>query len=145
MARGYRYREQTARKSDLERADLSKAKTGVFTGAYAIIRPTTKRCRSGLPITCCSVTAREDRRCPRARRARLEFARKFDLPLAVVVQPTGNEPAIGFTGDGIAINSPIINGLTRPGSEEENHCYGWRNTGHGKRAINYKLRAAICN
>ena len=32
--------------------------------------------------------------------------------LVVVVQPTGDEPAIGFTGEGIAINSPIINGLT---------------------------------
>ena len=32
----------------------------------------------------------------------LEFAKKFDLPIVVVVQPTGDEPAIGFTGEGIA-------------------------------------------
>ncbi len=134
------YRERTARKSDLERADLSKDKTGVFTGAYAI-NPANKK---EIPIWIADyvllgygtgaiggVPAHDERD--------LEFARKFDLPLAVVVQPTGNVPAIGFTGDGIAINSPIINGLTS--AEARKKITAWlEENGRGKRAINYKLR-----
>ncbi len=134
------YRERTARKSDLERADLSKDKTGVFTGAYAINPANNQK----IPIWIADyvllgygtgaiggVPAHDERD--------LEFARKFGLPLVVVVQPTGTEPAIGFTGDGIAINSPIINGLTS--AEGRKKITGWlEEHGQGKRAINYKLR-----
>ena len=134
------YRERTARKSDLERADLSKDKTGVFTGAYAI-NPATDR---KIPIWIADyvligygtgaiggVPAHDERD--------LEFARKFDLPTVIVVQPTGDEPAFGFTGEGIAINSPIINGLTS--AEAKKKITAWlEERGQGKRAINYKLR-----
>ncbi|PYL62301.1 MAG: leucine--tRNA ligase [Verrucomicrobia bacterium] len=134
------YRERTARKSELERADLSKEKTGVFTGAYAINPATNEK----IPIWIADyvlvgygtgaiggVPAHDERD--------LEFAKKFALPIVVVVQPTEDEPAIGFTGEGIAVNSPIINGLTSAEAKKkitawlEEHCLG-------KRAINYKLR-----
>jgi leucyl-tRNA synthetase len=134
------YRERTARKSDLERADLSKDKTGVFTGAYAINPATDQR----IPIWIADyvlvgygtgaiggVPAHDERD--------LEFARKFDLPTVIVVQPTGDEPAFGFTGEGTAINSPIINGLTS--TEAKKKITAWlEERGQGKRAINYKLR-----
>ena len=134
------YRERTARKSDLERADLSKDKTGVFTGAHAINPATSKK----IPIWIADyvligygtgaiggVPAHDERD--------LEFAKKFDLPIVVVVQPTGDEPAFGFTGEGIAINSPVINGLTS--SEAKKKITAWlEERGQGKRAINYKLR-----
>jgi leucyl-tRNA synthetase len=69
----------------------------------------------------------------------LEFAKKFDLPIVAVVQPTKDEPAIGFTGDGIAINSPIINGLTS--AEARKKITAWlEERSHGKGAITYKLR-----
>ena len=69
----------------------------------------------------------------------LEFAKKFDLPIVVVVQPTGDEQAIGFTGEGVAVNSPIINGLTS--AEAKKKITAWlEERGLGKRAINYKLR-----
>jgi leucyl-tRNA synthetase len=69
----------------------------------------------------------------------LEFAKKFDLPIVVVVQPTRDEPAIGFTGEGIAVNSPIINGLTS--AEAKKKMTAWlEERSLGKRAINYKLR-----
>jgi len=69
----------------------------------------------------------------------LEFAKKFDLPIVVVVQPTGDEPALGFTGEGVAINSPIINGLTSANAKKK--ITAWlEERGLGKRAINYKLR-----
>jgi leucyl-tRNA synthetase len=134
------YRERAARKSELERADLSKEKTGVFTGAYAINPATNEK----IPIWIADyvllgygtgaiggVPAHDERD--------LEFAKKFDLPIVVVVQPSGDEPAFGFTGEGIAINSPIINGLTS--AEAKKKITSWlEERGSGKRAINYKLR-----
>jgi leucyl-tRNA synthetase len=134
------YRERTARKSELERADLSKEKTGVFTGAYAINPATNEK----IPIWIADyvllgygtgaiggVPAHDDRD--------LDFAKKFDLPIVVVVQPTADEPVIGFTGEGIAVNSPIINGLAS--AEAKKKITAWlEERGFGKRAINYKLR-----
>jgi len=134
------YREKTARKSDLERAELTKEKTGVFTGAYAVNPANSKK----IPIWIADyvllgygtgaiggVPAHDERD--------LEFAKKFDLPILEVVQPTGKEPAIGFTGEGIAINSPIINGLTS--AQAKRKIAAWlEERGQGKRAINYKLR-----
>jgi leucyl-tRNA synthetase len=134
------YRERATRKSELERADLSKVKTGVFTGAYAINPATSEK----IPIWIADyvllgygtgaiggVPAHDERD--------LEFAKKFDLPVVVVVQPTGDEPALGFTGEGIAINSPIIDGLTSADAKKK--ITSWlEERGLGKRAINYKLR-----
>ncbi len=121
------YRERAARKSELERADLSKEKTGVFTGAYAINPATNAK----IPIWIADyvllgygtgaiggVPAHDQRD--------LEFAKKFDLPIVVVVQPTGNEQAMGFTGEGIAVNSPIINGLTSAEAKRK-ITVGWKN------------------
>ena len=134
------YRERTARKSEFERADLSKGKTGVFTGAYAINPANNER----IPIWIADyvlvgygtgaiggVPAHDERD--------LEFAKKFDLPIVVVVQPADDKPAIGFTGEGIAVNSPIIDGLTSV--EAKKQITAWlEERGLGKRAINYKLR-----
>ena len=127
------YREKTARKSDLERAEMTKEKTGVFTGAYAVNPASGER----IPIwiadyvllgygtgAIMGVPAHDERD--------LEFARKFDLPIVVVVQPAGKESAVGFTGEGVAVNSPIINGLTSAGCEEKNHCMAG-GTEHGQR------------
>ncbi len=134
------YRERTARKSDLERADLSKEKTGVFTGAYAINPANNEK----IPIWIADyvllgygtgaiggVPAHDQRD--------LEFARKFDLPIREVVRPQSGEDSIGFTGEGISINSPVINGLTT--AEAKKKITAWlEQRGLGKRAINYKLR-----
>jgi len=134
------YREKTARKSDLERAEMTKEKTGVFTGAYAL-NPA-----SGEPIpiwiadyvllgygtgAIMGVPAHDERD--------LEFAKKFNLPIVVVVQPPGDEPAVGFTGEGVAINSPIINGLTSTDAKKK--IAAWlEEHSLGKGAVNYKLR-----
>jgi leucyl-tRNA synthetase len=134
------YRQRSARKSELERTDLAKEKSGVFTGTFAINPATGKK----IPIWIADyvllgygtgaiggVPAHDERD--------LEFAHKFDLPIIAVVQPLGDEPVIGFTGEGIAINSPIINGLTT--MEAKRKITAWlEERGQGKRAINYKLR-----
>src|ERR1700756_6080869 len=133
------YRERTARKSDLERADLSKDKTGVFTGAYAINPANNEK----IPIWIAdyvlvgygtgaiqAVPAHDERD--------LEFARKFELPIRQVVQPLAGEEPIGFVGEGIAINSPVINGL--PSREAIRKITEWLEArGQGRRSINYKL------
>jgi leucyl-tRNA synthetase len=134
------YRERAARKSDLERTELAKEKTGVFTGAYAI-NPASKE---KIPIwiadyvllgygtgAIMGVPAHDERD--------LEFARKFELPIRQVVQPLGSEEPIGFVGDGIAVNSPAIDGL--PSREAIRKMTAWlEERGLGKGAINYKLR-----
>ena len=134
------YRERAARKSELERADLSKEKTGVFTGAYAINAATNAK----IPIwiadyVLLSYGTGAIGGVPAHDQRDMEFAKKYDLPIVVVVQPTGNEQAMGFTGEGIAVNSPIINGLTS--AEAKKKITAWlEERGLGKRAINYKLR-----
>jgi len=134
------YRERAARKSDLERTELAKEKTGVFTGAYAINPANNER----IPIWVADyvlvgygtgaiggVPAHDERD--------LEFARKFDLPIREVVRPLGGEDSIGFVGEGIAINSPIINSL--PTQLAKQKIIAWlEEHDHGKGAINYKLR-----
>lgn len=134
------YRERTGRKSDLERTELSKEKTGVFTGAFAINPANNEK----IPIWIAdyvllgygtgaiqAVPAHDERD--------LEFARKFDLPVRQVVQPSGDEDPIGFVGDGVAINSPIIDGLES--RQAIRKITDWlEEHGLGKRAINYKLR-----
>src|SRR5437879_4817421 len=134
------YRERTARKSELERTDLAKEKTGIFTGAFAINPVNDEK----IPIwiadyvllgygtgAIMAVPAHDERD--------LEFARKFALPIRQVVQTLGGEDAIGFTGEGIAINSPAIDGL--PSREAIRKITQWlEERGLGKGAISYKLR-----
>src|SRR5262249_33244270 len=134
------HRERTGRKSDLERTELSKEKTGVFTGAFAVNPANEEK----IPIWIAdyvllgygtgaiqAVPAHDDRD--------LEFARKFDLPVRQVVQPSGDEDPIGFVGYGTAMNSPIIDGLQS--REAIRKITDWlEERGLGKRAINYKLR-----
>jgi leucyl-tRNA synthetase len=136
------YRERTARKSDLERTELSKEKTGVFTGAFAINPASGEK----IPIwiadyvllgygtgAIMGVPGHDERD--------LEFARKFQLAIIPVVQAPEKTPAesIGFVGDGVAINSPIIEALSS--AEAKKEITRWLDErGLGKGAINYKLR-----
>ncbi len=134
------YRNQVSAKSDLERTDLAKEKTGVFTGAYAINPASKER----IPIwiadyvlmgygtgAIMGVPAHDERD--------LEFARKFDLPIIDVVQPSGGETPTGFIGDGVAINSPLIDGLSTPKAKER--ITAWlEEQGLGRRTVQYKLR-----
>ncbi len=141
------YCEQAARKSDLERTELIKKKTGQFTGAYAINPVNDER----IPIwisdyvlisygtgAIMAVPAHDDRD--------FEFATKFGLPIIPVVQPDDpqqqKEVAEGrlcFTGDGTAVNSGEFTGLRTP--EFKKRITQWLEEHKlGKQAINYKLR-----
>ncbi len=134
------YRERAARKSDLERTELAKEKTGVFAGAHAINPVNNER----IPIwvadyvlpgygtgAIMGVPGHDERD--------LAFARKFNLQIREVVRPLGDEDPIGFVGEGIAINSPVIEGL--PSREAIRKITEWiEQHDLGKGAINYKLR-----
>ena len=134
------YKAEISAKSDLERTDLAKDKSGVFTGACAINPANNER----IPIwiadyvlmgygtgAIMGVPAHDERD--------LEFARQFGLTILDVVQPPSGETPTGYTGDGIAINSPLIDGLPTPEAKE--HITAWlEERGLGRRTINYKLR-----
>jgi leucyl-tRNA synthetase len=136
------YRSQIAAKSDLERTDLAKEKTGVFTGGFAINPVNNER----IPIwiadyvlmgygtgAIMGVPAHDTRD--------LEFARRFDLAVVPVVQAPGKtaEESIGYLEVGTAINSPLLNGLAREDATAK--IIDWiEENGHGRRDIRYKLR-----
>jgi leucyl-tRNA synthetase len=135
------YREHTARKSDLERTELAKEKSGVFTGAYAINPVNGQK----IPIwiadyVLASYGTGAIMAVPAHDTRDFEFAKKFKLPVVQVVQP--HDAKIdwqGFTDDGIAINSGFISGLPTP--EAKKKITAWlAEKSLGKQTINYKLR-----
>ena len=134
------YRRRSAARSDLERTDLAREKTGVFTGAFAVNPASGEE----IPVwvadyvlagygtgAIMAVPAHDGRD--------LEFARKFNLPVKKVVQAPGEQESIGFTGDGIAVNSGFLDGLPSPRAGER--MIAWlEEQGNGHRAVRYKLR-----
>ena len=142
-----KYRQEAATKSDLDRTDLAKEKSGVFTGAYAINPVNNEK----IPIwisdyvlisygtgAIMSVPAHDERD--------FEFAHKFGLSIIQVVEPQDKEQAelarrgeLCFIGDGTAINSGRFDGLST--AEFKEQITQWLSEkGLGEKAINYKLR-----
>ena len=137
------YRQACAGKSDLERTELAKEKTGVFTGAHAVNPVNGEQ----IPIwiadyvmmgygtgAIMAVPAHDTRD--------FEFATKFGLPIVQVVAregDAGGPAAEAFTDDGVAVNSGFITGL--PTAEAKETMTRWlEDQGKGKRRVNYKLR-----
>jgi leucyl-tRNA synthetase len=140
------YQEAAARKSDFDRTELAKTKTGVFTGAYAINPVNGKQ----IPIwiadyvlatygtgAIMAVPGHDERD--------FEFAKQFGLPIVRVVQRAGSvsdgpgNDDLPFTDPGIAVNSGPLDGLKTEEAKakiiallEEKHL--------GTRKVNYKLR-----
>ncbi|NGX46282.1 MAG: Leucine--tRNA ligase, partial [Chlamydiae bacterium] len=133
------YRKTIASKSDLERTDLAKTKTGIFTGGYAT-NPTNGE---KLPIwiadyVLMSYGTGAIMAVPSHDERDLEFAEKFDIPIRAVID-FGPENE----GDGLLINSKNesldLNGLTIQEAKEK--MADWlESTGNGERTITYKLR-----
>ena len=133
------YKKVCASKSDLERTELNKEKTGVFTGAYAINPVNNKE----IPIwisdyvlatygtgAIMAVPAHDDRD--------YEFAKKFNIPIIQVLDGDSIEEH-AYTKDGVHINSEFLDGLNKEDAInkmiswlEENNC--------GKKQVNYRLR-----
>jgi len=146
------YIDETAKKTDLERTELAKKKTGVFTGSYAV-NPLTKE---NIPIwisdyilvsygtgAIMAVPAHDERD--------WEFAHVFSLPIIQTVASETEWKEKGAAGDyravpqactaadGYAVNSGVFTGLPTREAIERVTDYAAAN-GFGKKAVNYKLR-----
>jgi leucyl-tRNA synthetase len=135
-----RYQAEAAAKSDLERTELAKKKTGVFTGAYAMNPVTAKK----IPIwvadyVLASYGTGAIMAVPGQDERDWEFAEAFDLPIVRTVQPPENWPGKAYLGEGPAINSGFLNGLGI--ADAKRRIIEWlEEKGVGVRKVNYKLR-----
>ena len=142
------YVEASRRKSDMERTELQKEKTGVFTGAYAVNPVNAAR----IPVwvadyvlatygtgAIMAVPAHDERD--------FEFARKYELPIVKVVEPPAGareaDPDLltkkAFTGEGTAVDSPPIEGLPTP-QAKETMIESLEKRGLGRRKTTFRLR-----
>ncbi|OLS35321.1 leucine--tRNA ligase [Alkalihalophilus pseudofirmus] len=134
-----KYKKQVALKSDLERTELSKEKTGVFTGAFAVNPANGKR----IPIwiadyvlvsygtgAIMAVPAHDERD--------YEFAKTFDLEIIEVVAG-GDVRKEAYTGDGEHVNSDFLNGLDKEAAIT--NMIEWLEANHyGTKKVTYRLR-----
>ena len=136
------YVAECSAKSDLERTELNKDKTGVFTGAYAINPVNGKK----IPIwisdyvlvgygtgAIMAVPAHDERD--------YDFAKQFGLEIIPVIEG-GDISKEAYTGDGVHINSGFLDGLNKEESIEK--MTKWlEEKGIGQKKINYRLREWI--
>ena len=129
-------------KSDLERTDLAKKKTGVFTGGYAINPVNNKH----IPIwisdyILISYGTGAIMAVPGHDQRDFEFAQQFRLPIIQVVSQDGNQGALerAYIEDGVSVNSGQFSGL--PTSTVKQRIVAWLSRKKlAKRSVNYKLR-----
>ncbi|MEA4812671.1 MAG: leucine--tRNA ligase [Anaerolineaceae bacterium] len=139
------YREQAKRQSDIQREATDREKTGVFTGSYAVNPASGQH----IPIwiadyvlmtygtgAIMAVPAHDQRD--------FDFARKFDLPIQIVIQPEGAEPVDSATMEyaveahGMMVNSGPLTGTPGAQSFEKAVEYAEAN-GFGHRSVNYRF------
>jgi leucyl-tRNA synthetase len=134
------YRKKAGAKSDLERTDLAKDKSGVFSGSYAINPVNGQR----VPIwvadyvlmgygtgAIMAVPAHDERD--------FEFATQFKLPIIQVIESGAADTRLPYVGDGTLINSGAYNGLPWPEAKRRITAdLAARSV--GKATVNYKLR-----
>lgn len=133
------YQTEASKKSDLERTDLAKDKSGVFTGAYAINPLSGEKVQIWIADYVLStygtgaimaVPAHDDRD--------YEFAKKFDLPIIEVIEG-GNVEEAAYTGEGKHINSGELDGLENEAAITK-AIQLLEQKGAGEKKVNYKLR-----
>lgn len=136
------YKKLCASKSDIERTDLNKDKTGAFTGAYAVNPVNGNK----IPVyisdyvltsygtgAIMAVPAHDTRD--------YEFAKKFKLPIIPVIEG-GDISKEAYTGDGVHINSEFLNGLNKQQAIDK--MADWlEKSGVGGKAVTYKMREWI--
>jgi len=134
------YQAKARNKSDIDRTELNKEKTGVFTGAFAV-NPVNEK---AIPIwiadyvmmtygtgAIMAVPAHDERD--------HEFAQKYSLPIVEVVKGGEDIQKEAYTGDGVLVNSGIINGLSVP--EAIKRITKWlAEKKLGEDSVQYKLR-----
>ena len=137
-----KYKEEVQKKSDFERVELNKDKTGVFTGSFAI-NPVNDKL---IPIwisdyvlmsygtgSIMAVPAHDERD--------YAFAKKFNLDIIPVLEG-GNIEEEAYTQDGVHINSGFLDGLNKEEAIDKMILF-LEEKGIGKKRINYRLREWI--
>ncbi|HHM3143792.1 TPA: leucine--tRNA ligase [Staphylococcus aureus] len=136
------YQTEASKKSDLERTDLAKDKSGVFTGAYATNPLSGEKVQiwiadyvlstygTGAIMAVPAHEAHDDRD--------YEFAKKFDLPIIEVIEG-GNVEEAAYTGEGKHINSGELDGLENEAAITK-AIQLLEQKGAGEKKVNYKLR-----
>lgn len=135
------YKEEAKKQSDIERQSISREKTGVFTGAYAIHPLTGKEVpiwvgdyvlatyRTGAVM---AVPAHDERD--------FAFAEKFNLPINRVIEAKdGSETTLPFCEHGILVNSGEFDGLTTAEAKEK-IVEKLASMGLGEKKVNFRLR-----
>ena len=134
------YRERAGRMTEIDRTDVTREKTGVFTGAHAINPANGER----IPVyiadyvlmgygtgAIMAVPGQDERD--------WEFAEKYDLPILRTVQPPDDFDGKAYTGDGSAINSDFLNDLGV--DEAKRRMISWlEENGAGEGTVTYRLR-----
>ena len=134
------YVEKAARMSEIDRTDVTREKTGVFTGAYAINPANGEK----VPVYAAdyvlmgygtgaimAVPGQDERD--------WEFAEKYDLPIIRTVQPPEGFDGKAYTGEGPATNSGFLDGLGVDEAKERMIEHLERH-GTGRRAVTYRIR-----
>jgi leucyl-tRNA synthetase len=135
-----KYKQEVGSKSELQRTDLAKDKSGVFSGGYVVNPANGKK----IPVwvadyvlmtygtgAIMAVPAHDERD--------FEFAQKFKLEILPVVEGEMDLEKAAFTEDGKAINSEFLNGLSTKEAKEK--MFEWlKEKGFGQHLINYRLR-----
>ncbi len=137
------YQKSVMKKSDLQRTELNKNKTGVFTGGYAVNPVNGEK----IPVwiadyvlmsygtgAIMAVPAHDERD--------YEFAKKYDIEIVQVVQNAAGDADVSeeaFAGEGIAVNSGLLDGLET--AEAKKKITAWLEENElGKGTVNYRLR-----
>nr|MBA2344892.1 leucine--tRNA ligase [Rubrobacter sp.] len=134
------YRERAERMSEIDRTDVTREKSGVFTGAYAINPANGEK----IPVyiadyvlmgygtgAIMAVPGQDERD--------WEFAEKYDLPIVRTVQPPDNFEGKAYTGEGVAINSGFLDGFGV--DDAKRRMIEWlEEQESGKGTVTYRLR-----
>jgi leucyl-tRNA synthetase len=133
-----KYKLEASQKSEIARQDASKEKSGCFTGAFAINPANGEKVQIWISDyvlmtygtgAVMAVPAHDERD--------FEFAKKFDLPVKLVVQ--GGKEGECFSGDGVAVNSGFINGMKTTDATAK--VIEWATSEKiGTKSVKYKLR-----
>ncbi|HEU4493193.1 MAG TPA: leucine--tRNA ligase [Rubrobacteraceae bacterium] len=134
------YVEKAARMTEIDRTDVTREKTGVFTGAYAINPANNERIPvfiadyvlMGYGTGAIMAVPGQDQR-------DWDFAGKYDLPIVRTVEPPEDFDGEAYVGEGQAINSEFLNGLGV--QDAKKRMIEWlEENGKGRAAVTYRLR-----
>lgn len=134
------YKDEAKKKSDFERTELNKDKTGVKLSGIAAINPITKKeipiyisdyVMMGYGTGAIMAVPGHDQR-------DYEFAKKFGVDIIEVISG-GDVSVEAYSGDGVLVNSEMINGMNVNDAKEKMIAF-IESEGLGKKKINYKLR-----